>query len=56
MSVFDQIDQAHEAYKARHRRSERLVDDVDPSSPERCCPPCDQGLTHIMPCTKEPQE
>lgn len=53
MSFYDKLDDAYERYKARHRNDEKLVDDVDPTHREPCCPPCDQGLTHIMPCTKE---
>jgi len=50
MSIFDQIDQAHEAYKARHRRNERLVTD------ECGCTACRSDMAGIVPCEndKEP--
>ncbi len=50
-SIFDDIDDAHRRYVARHKRDEKLVDDVDPADREPCsCPPCRSDLAGIVPC------
>lgn len=30
-SIFDKIDEAHRRYLARHKRDEKLIDDVNPA-------------------------
>lgn len=34
-SIFDRIDEAHDAYVRRHAAAERFSDDVDPADPAR---------------------
>ena len=47
MSIFDKIDEAHEAYKRRHREAERLVDD------ECRCISCRSDMKGVAPCEEE---
>lgn len=54
MSIFDKIDEAHQAYLKRHKDAEHLVDDVDPGSREPCpCASCAGGFRHIHGCLEE---
>jgi hypothetical protein len=49
-SIFDQIDEAHNAYIRRHSAAQRFSDDVDPADPSRCgaCPPCTSDMARIV--------
>lgn len=53
MSIFDKIDEAHEAYIKRHREAEKLVDDVDPESRPCPCASCTGGWKHVHGCLED---
>lgn len=49
-SIFDKIEQAHDAYLRRHAAAQRLVDDC-------CqCPTCRSDMAGIAPCDGDQSE
>lgn len=46
MSIFDKIDEAHQAYLKRHKDAEHLVDD------ECTCVSCRSDCAGIVPCER----